>query len=147
MPSLQTVADTTEEELIAVLMAAWGVSKVHTAPPETEAPLSAFPQAFLFLQGAEPSDEGEGSLCSESAQLLWHALLFTQKPQGQMLAKLRRQRAQELRTELAATDFTYAPEALWRGDDYSEPEDLEVQATSQAYAVRVRFTTFVEWDA
>lgn len=146
MPTLQTVADTTETELVAAITSAWSVAKVHTSVPELETALSALPETLCLLVGVEPSDDDGGSLCSESASLIWHVLLHAKKPGSGSLAALKRERAQALRTEIKATDFTYASEALWMGEDYNEPDDIEVVATAQGYAIRLRFKTFVEWD-
>lgn len=146
MADLQTITDATESGLIEVIKDAWSAAKVFTSPKETETALSDLPQAFLVLLGAEPAEDEEGSLCSESARLQWAALLHAPKPATGTLAREKRAKAQALRSAIAAATLANTPEARWEGEVYDAREDAEVEATDGAYLLRVRFSTFVEWQ-
>lgn len=146
MPTLEAITNTTEDELVSVLIAAWGVPKVKTSLPEVETALSGLPEAFLILASAETTEAEDGVIGTESARLQWVAYLRARKPTAStdQLARVRRGKAQDLRTELKAADLTEAAWVRWLADDYL-PEDAELEATAEAYVLRVRFETYVEW--
>ncbi len=146
MSDLATVCASLESELIAVIKTEWGVSKVHTAPKEVEATLAGLPEAYLILMGADTTDDEEGSMCSESARLQWSVLLHAKKPTSSTLALEKRSKAQSLRSGVAEASFTDSPQVLWMGEVYDAREDAEVESLSGAYLLRVRFSSFVEWE-
>lgn len=144
--TLEEVQEAIESELVAIVKSAWSVTKVFTSPKETETALGDLPQAFLVLLGAEPTDDDEGSLCSGSARLQWAVLLHAPKPATGTLAREKRAKAQALRSEIAATPISNTPEVRWEGEVYDAREDAEVEATDGAYLLRIRFSSFVEWE-
>ena len=145
MATLETVTNTTETQLIALLKSAWGVTKVYTSPQDVESNASALPEAFLLCRELVPAEEGEETLCSSAARASWSAMLHAALPSSGTLARAKRGKAQLLRAALAATTLTYSPEARWEGETYDVMEG-EVQAKSGAYLIRINFSTFVEWE-
>jgi len=144
--TLEEVQEAIESELMVLIKSAWDVTKVFTSPKETETALGDLPQAFLVLLGAEPTDEEEGSLCSESARLQWAALLHAPKPATGTLAREKRTKAQALRSAIADATIANTPEVRWEGEVYDAREDAEVEATDGAYLLRLHFSSFVEWE-
>lgn len=144
--TLEEVQEAIEGELVALIKSAWDTAKVFTSPKDTETALGDLPQAFLVLLGAEPTDDEEGSLCSESARLEWAALLHAPKPTTGTLAREKRAKAQALRSAIAAATIANTPEVRWEGEVYDAREDAEALATDGAYLLRIRFSSFVEWS-
>ncbi len=145
--TLLEVLNTLETELVAVVMEAWATTRVHTSPPPLPSEVHDLPEAYVFLFSAEPSDEGEGSLCSESAWVPVQIYLHAETLESSQLAKTKREKAQNLRDALVAADLTTCSYLRWAGDDYNEPEDAPFQIVEDTHLVRVRFNAFVEWDS
>lgn len=145
MPNLETVLNTTETQLIALIKSAWGVSKVHTQPQEVEPTAGALPEAYLLQGEIVPAEEEESVMCSESGRVQWSAMLHAAKPTTGQLIRAKRAKAQLLRSALAGASLTYSGEARWEGEVYDVMEG-EVQARSGAYLIRVNFSTPVEWE-
>lgn len=145
MPTLSTRLTALEAELCDIVTDAWGVSKIATSPREQETTLSALPEAYVIIMGAEASEE-EGSLCAESARVPVVILLHAKKPAaGALLASEKRTKAQALRTAVKAHTFTNSSNVRWESEQYDAREDAEVEATSGDYMIRLVFSAFVEW--
>jgi hypothetical protein len=145
MANLETVLNTTETQLIAILKTAWGVSKVHTQPQEIEPTAATLPEAYLLQGEIVPAEEEESVMCSESGRVQWSAMLHATKPTTGQLIRAKRAKAQLLRSALAGATLTYSGQARWEGETYDVMEG-EVQARSGAYLIRVSFSTFVDWE-
>ena len=155
MATLQTVLEEIEQDLTVVLTTAWDtttfgpLAKVYIGAPEEGTTAKDLPIVALSLTSVAPSDDEEGSFCSESARLDYEIYLHAMKPRGRTLESEKRQRAQQLRTALktamAAGDIRHASQVLWMGDTYREEEDFQVAALSDAYVIRAKYQMFVEW--
>jgi len=146
MPTLLTVCNEMEAALIETIKDAWGVSKVYTAARgPVELKLTELPLAYLRLEEAMPSAE-EVSICSESARLMWSAKLQAKKPTGGTLAIEKRTQMQELRTALKVATIPHTDLCRWEGEQYEPDDDGEAEAFEEAYTIRLRFSTFVEWS-
>lgn len=144
MPTLETVLNETETELIAIIKAAWGVSKVHVQPKELEPTTAGLDEAFLLCSEVVPAEDGEGSLCAEAGRVKWSAMLHAIKPMSGSVIRNKRAAVQSLRSALKGATFTHTGLMRWEGEIYDVLES-ETQAVQGAYMVRLNFSSFVEW--
>ena len=152
MPNLLTVLEEIEEDLTRILIDALDLEgfgplmSVFIGAQEEGTTGRSLPYATIVLPGWTSTEDDDGVICSESAELNYEIYLTAPKNKGDRLEYEKRVRAQQIRTAIKTTTIRHTSLKLAMGDTYQESEDFAVQSTSDAYTIRLSYKLRVEWE-